>query len=166
VVSCADERSEPDGLIIGEKDGAAFSARYPLRWDPGWGTRELILDPSTTQTGYTSARMEKAAGATARAAASRSCGLRRRGPLGDVLDEHLHVPTTAASTPTSPDENVYFAITFWLSFVFGTSCPLAVSLDSCRQSAIVWKSRPPTGTATISHMEHRCMTRRRHSTAS
>ena len=64
------------------------------------------------------------------------------------------------------DENVYFAITFWLSFVLGTSCPLAVSLDSCRQSAIVWKSRPPTGTATISRMEHRCMTRRRHSTAS
>jgi uncharacterized protein len=36
---------EADGLVIGEKDGVAFRARYVIRCDPGWRTREVIVDP-------------------------------------------------------------------------------------------------------------------------
>jgi hypothetical protein len=36
---------EADGVIVGEEDGVAFRARYVIRCDPGWRTRELIIDP-------------------------------------------------------------------------------------------------------------------------
>jgi hypothetical protein len=36
---------EADGVVLTQHDGAFFRARYKIRCDPGWGTRELILDP-------------------------------------------------------------------------------------------------------------------------
>jgi hypothetical protein len=36
---------EADGVVIGEEDGIAFRARYVIRCDPGWKTRELNVDP-------------------------------------------------------------------------------------------------------------------------
>jgi uncharacterized protein len=36
---------EADGVVIGEEDGIAFRARYLIRCDPGWRTREVIVDP-------------------------------------------------------------------------------------------------------------------------
>jgi hypothetical protein len=36
---------EADGVVIGEEDEAAFRARYVIRCDPGWRTREMIVDP-------------------------------------------------------------------------------------------------------------------------
>jgi uncharacterized protein len=36
---------EADGVVIGEEDGISFRARYVIRCDPGWRTREVILDP-------------------------------------------------------------------------------------------------------------------------
>ena len=36
---------EADGVVVGEEDGVAFRARYVIRCDPGWRTREMIVDP-------------------------------------------------------------------------------------------------------------------------
>jgi hypothetical protein len=36
---------EADGVVIGEEGGIAFRARYVIRCDPGWKTREMIVDP-------------------------------------------------------------------------------------------------------------------------
>ncbi len=36
---------EADGVVIGEEDGVAFRARYVIRCDTGWRTREVIVDP-------------------------------------------------------------------------------------------------------------------------
>jgi uncharacterized protein len=36
---------EADGVVVGEEDGTAFRARYVVRCDPGWRTREVIVDP-------------------------------------------------------------------------------------------------------------------------
>jgi uncharacterized protein len=36
---------EADGVVVGEENGAAFRARYVIRCDPRWRTRELIVDP-------------------------------------------------------------------------------------------------------------------------
>ena len=36
---------EADGVVIGEEDGVAFRVRYVIRCDPGWGTREMVVDP-------------------------------------------------------------------------------------------------------------------------
>jgi uncharacterized protein len=36
---------EADGVVIGEEDGVAFRARYVIRCDPGWRTREMVVDP-------------------------------------------------------------------------------------------------------------------------
>jgi hypothetical protein len=36
---------EADGVVIGEEDGIAFRARYVIRCDAGWRTREMIVDP-------------------------------------------------------------------------------------------------------------------------
>jgi uncharacterized protein len=36
---------DADGVVIGEEDGVAFRARYVIRCDPGWRTREMIVDP-------------------------------------------------------------------------------------------------------------------------
>jgi uncharacterized protein len=36
---------EADGVVIGEEDGVVFRARYVIRCDPGWRTREMIVDP-------------------------------------------------------------------------------------------------------------------------
>jgi uncharacterized protein len=36
---------EADGVVIGEKGGTCFRARYGIRCDQRWRTRELILDP-------------------------------------------------------------------------------------------------------------------------
>ena len=35
---------EADGVVVGEEDGSYFRARYVIRCDPRWRTRELILD--------------------------------------------------------------------------------------------------------------------------
>jgi hypothetical protein len=40
-----EEGIEADGVVVGEEDGVAFRARYVIRCDPGWRTREVILDP-------------------------------------------------------------------------------------------------------------------------
>jgi uncharacterized protein len=40
-----EDGAEADGVVVGEEDGAYFRARYVVRCDPGWRTRELILDP-------------------------------------------------------------------------------------------------------------------------
>jgi len=40
-----EEGIEADGVVIGEEDGVTFRARYVIRCDPGWRTREMILDP-------------------------------------------------------------------------------------------------------------------------
>ena len=39
-----EEGIEADGIVLGEEDGIAFRARYVIRCDPGWRTREVILD--------------------------------------------------------------------------------------------------------------------------
>jgi hypothetical protein len=39
-----EEGIEADGVVIGE-EGTIFRARYVIRCDPGWRTREMILDP-------------------------------------------------------------------------------------------------------------------------
>jgi hypothetical protein len=36
---------EADGVVVGEEDGIALRARYMIRCDPWWRTRELIVDP-------------------------------------------------------------------------------------------------------------------------
>jgi hypothetical protein len=36
---------EADGVVIGEEDEATFRARYVIRCDPRWRTREMIADP-------------------------------------------------------------------------------------------------------------------------
>ena len=36
---------EADGVVIGEEDGVAFRVRYVIRCDPGWRTREMVVDP-------------------------------------------------------------------------------------------------------------------------
>ena len=36
---------EADGAVIGEEDGVAFRVRYVIRCDPGWRTREMVVDP-------------------------------------------------------------------------------------------------------------------------
>jgi uncharacterized protein len=36
---------ESDGVVIGEEHGIVFRARYVIRCDPGWRTREMIVDP-------------------------------------------------------------------------------------------------------------------------
>jgi len=36
---------EADGVVIGEEDGIAFRARYVIRCDLEWRTREVIVDP-------------------------------------------------------------------------------------------------------------------------
>jgi uncharacterized protein len=36
---------EADGVVVGVEEGTTFRARYVVRCDPGWRTRELILDP-------------------------------------------------------------------------------------------------------------------------
>jgi len=36
---------EADGVVVGDEDGVAFRARYVIRCDPGWRTREVIVDP-------------------------------------------------------------------------------------------------------------------------
>jgi hypothetical protein len=36
---------EADGVVIGEEGGTCFRARYGIRCDQRWRTRELILDP-------------------------------------------------------------------------------------------------------------------------
>ena len=40
-----EEGIEADGIVIGEEEGTIFRARYVIRCDPGWRTREVILDP-------------------------------------------------------------------------------------------------------------------------
>lgn len=35
---------EADGVVIGEEDGIAFRARYVIRCDPWWRTREVTVD--------------------------------------------------------------------------------------------------------------------------
>ena len=40
-----EEGIEADGIVIGEEEGTIFRARYVIRCDPGWRTREMILDP-------------------------------------------------------------------------------------------------------------------------
>ena len=40
-----EEGTEADGIVIGEEEGTIFRARYVIRCDPGWRTREMILDP-------------------------------------------------------------------------------------------------------------------------
>jgi len=39
-----EEGIEADGIVIGE-EGTIFRARYVIRCDPGWRTREMIVDP-------------------------------------------------------------------------------------------------------------------------
>jgi hypothetical protein len=36
---------EADGVVIGEEDRVVFRARYVIRCDPGWRTREMVVDP-------------------------------------------------------------------------------------------------------------------------
>jgi hypothetical protein len=36
---------EADGVVIGEEDAVAFRARYVIRCDPLWRTREVVVDP-------------------------------------------------------------------------------------------------------------------------
>jgi uncharacterized protein len=36
---------EADGVVAGEEGGIAFRARYVIRCDPRWRTRELVVDP-------------------------------------------------------------------------------------------------------------------------
>jgi hypothetical protein len=36
---------EADGVVVGEEGGIAFKARYVIRCDPRWRTRELVVDP-------------------------------------------------------------------------------------------------------------------------
>ena len=36
---------EADGVVIGDEDEVVFRARYVIRCDPGWRTREMIVDP-------------------------------------------------------------------------------------------------------------------------
>jgi uncharacterized protein len=36
---------EADGVVVGEEGGTCFRARYVIRCDQHWRTRELILDP-------------------------------------------------------------------------------------------------------------------------
>jgi len=40
-----ESRIEADGVVIGEESGVAFRVRYVIRCDPGWRTREVIIDP-------------------------------------------------------------------------------------------------------------------------
>jgi uncharacterized protein len=44
-LSVGESGVEADGVLIGEEDGIAFRARYVIRCDPGWRTREVFLDP-------------------------------------------------------------------------------------------------------------------------
>lgn len=36
---------EADGGVVGDEDGVVFRPRYVIRCDPGWRTREMIVDP-------------------------------------------------------------------------------------------------------------------------
>jgi hypothetical protein len=36
---------EADGVLVAEAEGVTFRARYVIRCDPGWRTREMTLDP-------------------------------------------------------------------------------------------------------------------------
>jgi uncharacterized protein len=36
---------EADGIVVGQEGGSTFRARYVVRCDRSWRTRELILDP-------------------------------------------------------------------------------------------------------------------------
>ena len=36
---------EADGVVIGDEDEVVFRARYVIHCDPGWRTREMIVDP-------------------------------------------------------------------------------------------------------------------------
>jgi hypothetical protein len=44
-LSIGESGIEADGVIVGEETGVTFRARYVIRCDPGWTTRELIIDP-------------------------------------------------------------------------------------------------------------------------
>jgi hypothetical protein len=63
---------EADGVVIGEEDEVAFRARYVIRCDPGWRTREVTVDPLDGGSRYTYAPTGRATGATPPDGASES----------------------------------------------------------------------------------------------